>query len=342
MTSLAMNGGWTRCALWRGAARVVLIAAMFAPAAAAWAQSPGSAKGYPNKPVKVVVGYAAGGLPDTVGRLVQQMLSERWGQQVVTENRPGSGGVAAAEIVAKAPADGYTLYISDSSVISINPYLYAKLPYSDKDFTSVSIVARAALFLAVHQSIQVDSMAELIALARAKPGQLSYGSSGIGTPHHLGMEALKSALGLDVVHVPYKGSGQSVPALVGGQVAMVFSAGPSLTGYVKDGRVKIVAVNSSTRSSFAPNVPTVAESGVPGYDFALTLGYLAPAGTPQDVIQKISREIAEVVKLPDIIQRFANLGIEAAGSTPEQQAAQWRSEAERFSRAVKQVGVKAD
>lgn len=301
------------------------------------------AKAYPDRPIKVILGYAAGGLPDTVGRLVQQKLSERWGQQVLTENRPGSGGIAAAEMVAKAPADGYTLQISDSSMLSINPYLYAKLPYSEKDFISVSIVARASLFLAVNNTVPASTLKELIALAKSKPGQLSYGSSGIGTVHHLGMEALKTTLGLDITHIPYKGTGQSVPALVSGQVAMVYSAYPSLSNFAKDGKVKLLAANSRTRSALAPDIPTVAEvTGIADYDFSPTIGYLAPAGTPRDIIVKLSTTMAEIVKLPEIVQRFAALGIEPVGSTPEDQAAQWKSDAERFSKVVKSAGAKAE
>lgn len=306
------------------------------------AQTSGAAKTYPDRAVKVLLGYAAGGLPDTVGRLVQQKLSERWGQQVVMENRPGSGGVHAAELTAKAPPDGYTLHISDSSVTSINPFLYAKLSYGEKDFNWVSIVVRSPLFLAVHTSVQANTLQELIALAKARPGQLTYGSSGIGTYHHLGMESFKAALGLDMVHVPYKGTGQSVPALVGGQVSMLYSAFPSLASFVKEGRVRLLAASSTSRSALAPNVPTVAESVIPGYDYAPTIGYLAPAGTPREIVLKISRDIAEVVKLPDVMQRFAGLGIESVGSTPEEQAAQWRADAERFSRAIKLAGTKSE
>jgi tripartite-type tricarboxylate transporter receptor subunit TctC len=340
MNSIAMNIGPIRRAAQPCAGQVLLIAALLTPAA--WAQAPAGADDYPQRPVKVLVGFPPGGLPDTVGRLIQQKLSERWGQPVFTENRPGAAGMVAAEILARAPADGHTLYITDSSVVSIYPYLHARLPYRAEDYTSVSLVARAPLFLAVSPSLPAANMAELIALVRAKPGQLFYGSSGIGSLHHLGMETLKSALGLDIVHVPYKGSGESVPALLSGQVQMIFSASPSLASHAKDGRVRILAVNSATRSPLAPEVPTVAESGIPGYDFSPTLGYLAPAGTPQRVTRKISRDLADVVKLPEITRRFAELGIEAVGSTPEEQSEQWHSDAERYSLAVRQSGVKAE
>jgi tripartite-type tricarboxylate transporter receptor subunit TctC len=342
MNSLAVKPGPMRRVTRPWAARILLIAALSAPIAWAQAQAPAGADDYPQKTVKVLVGFPPGGLPDTVSRLIQQKLSERWGQPVLTENRPGAGGAVAAEILARAPADGHTLYISDSSVISIYPYLHTKLPYRVEDYTSVSLVARAPLFLAVNPSLPVANMAELIALARAKPGQLFYGSSGIGSLHHLGMEALKSALGLDIVHVAYKGSSESVPALLSGQVQMIFSAGPALANHAKDGRVRILAVNSATRSPLAPEVPTVAESGIPGYDFAPTLGYLAPTGTPQRVTRKISRDLADVVKLPEITRRFAALGIEAVGSTPEEQTEQWRSDAERYSLVIKRTGVKAE
>jgi tripartite-type tricarboxylate transporter receptor subunit TctC len=323
-------------------APVLLAAVLLAFAAAARAQSPGGTVAYPHRSVKVLVGFAAGGLPDTVGRLINEELSARWGQRVITENRPGAGGLLAAEALSKAPADGYTLFISDSSVTSIKPYLYPNLAYSETDFAQLGMVARAPLFLAVNASIGAHSMTELIALARANPGRLNYASSGVGSLHHLGMEALKSALGLDIVHVAYRGSGESVPALISGRVAMAYSAGPSLAGYARDGRLRILAVNSATRSALAPDVPTVAESGVPAYDFAPSIGYLAPAGTPREVILKIARDLAEVVKSPNIARRFADLGIEAVGSTPEQHAAQWRSDAERYSRVMRKIGARPE
>ena len=306
------------------------------------AQGVAAVRAYPDKPVHVIVGYSPGGLPDTVARLVAQKLGERWGRQVVVENKPGANSSIAAEFVAKAPPDGYTVLVTDNSTTAINPFLYAKLPYdAEKDLVPVSLAARAPLFLAVHTSMPANTFQELVELVKSKPGQFSYGSSGIGSTHHLCMEFLKSALGLVITHVPYKGTGQSVPAVVAGQVPMVFSAFPSLSGYAKDGRVKLLAVNSLKRSELAPNVPAIAEI-VPGFDFAPTIGFFVPAGTPRSIVDRLSAEIAEVLKLPDMITRATGLGIEPVGSSPENYASSLRADAERYSRAVKISGAKAE
>ncbi|MBI2319436.1 MAG: tripartite tricarboxylate transporter substrate binding protein [Betaproteobacteria bacterium] len=303
------------------------------------AQAP---RAYPDKTVRVVVGYSPGGLPDTVARLLAQKLGERWGRQVVVENKPGANSSIAAEFVAKAAPDGYTLLVTDNSTTAINPFLYAKLPYdAERDLVPVTLAARAPLFLAVHSSMPVNTFQELVALVKSKPGQFTYGSSGIGSTHHLCMEFLKSSLGLAITHVPFKGTGQSVPALVAGQVPMVFSAYPSLSGYAKDGRVKFLAVNSIKRSNLAPNLPAIAET-VPGFDFAPTIGFFVPAGTPKSIIDKISAEVREVLKLPDFITRATALGIEPVGSSPEDYASSLRADAERYSRAVKMSGAKAE
>src|SRR5207245_5618707 len=244
------------------------------------------AKNYPDKPVRVVVGYSPGGLPDTIARLIGQKLSERWGQQFVVENKPGANGILGAEFVAKAAPDGYTLLMTDNSTHAIIPFLYAKLPYdADKDLIPASLTARAQLFLAAHPSAQANSFRELIALVKASPGKYSYGSSGIGSTHHLCMEYLKSSLNLDMTHVPYKGTGQSVPALVGGQVPMVLSGYPTLAAHAKDGRVKLLAINSLKRSELAPDVPAIAET-IPGFDFAPTFGLFVPNGTPRELVGK--------------------------------------------------------
>src|SRR5687767_6973984 len=203
------------------------------------------AQSYPNRPVTLIVPYAPGGLPDTVARVIGQKLGDKWGQPVVIENKPGGNGVIAAQALASKPADGYTLMVTDGSMFSINPFIYTKLPYDpQKDFTFISLTARAPLFLAVHPSVPVSNFSEWVTLVKSQPGKLSYGSSGIGSIHHLTTESLKSTLGIDILHVPYKGTGQSVPALVSGQVSAVFSAYPSLAGFAKEGKIKLIAVNS--------------------------------------------------------------------------------------------------
>jgi len=319
--------------------KLVVAAACVLAAGAAPAQG---ARNFPDKPVRVIVGYSPGGLPDTIVRLIGQKLGERWGQQFVVENRPGANGIVAAEMVAKAAPDGYTLLMTDNSTTAINPFLYAKLPYdADKDLVPVSFAARAPLFLAVHPSVTANTFQELIAQIKANPGKFAYGSSGIGSTHHLCMEYLKSALGLDITHIPYKGTGQSVPALVAGQVPMVLSGYPSLAAYEKDGRVKLLANNSLKRSALAPNVPTIAET-VPGFDFAPTFGLFAPGGTPKDIVAKISADVAEVVKMPDIVTRMTNLGIEPVGASPDEYARSLKADAERYAKAVKMSGAKVE
>ena len=299
------------------------------------------AKAYPDKPVKVVVGYSPGGLPDTIARLIGQKLGERWGQQFVVENKPGANGILGAEQVAKSAPDGYTLLMTDNSTTAINPFLYTKLPYADRDLVPASLTARAPLYLAVHPSVAANSFQELVALAKARPGELSYGSSGIGSIHHLCMEYLSLSLGLKLVHVPYKGTGQSVPALVAGQVTMVLSGYPTLAAHAKEGRVRLLAINSLKRSSLAPNVPAIAET-VPGFDFSPTFGLFAPSGTPKEVLAKIGADVSEAVKLPDISERMINLGIDPVGISGEEWAPLLRADAERFSKAIKASGAKVD
>ena len=298
---------------------------------------------YPSKPVKLIVPYSPGGLPDTVARVVGQALSEKWGQQVVVENKPGGNGLVAAPLITGAAPDGYTLLVTDGTMFSVNPYVYTKLPYDPaKDFTFISMAARAPLFLAVNPSLQVNTFEEFLKLVKASPGKYSYGSSGIGSVHHLTMEVLKAGLGLDMVHVPYKGTGQSVPALVAGDVAGVFSALPSLAGFVKDGRLKLIAVNTEKRSTLAPQIPAVAEFGLPGFEYSPHIGFTGPAGMPPALVQKISKDVADVVKSPAMAERMTTLGIDAVGSTPEAYAAQHTADRERYGRAVKTADIKPE
>jgi tripartite-type tricarboxylate transporter receptor subunit TctC len=316
----------------------------FAVAALALAQSAFAqgAKSFPDKPVKVVVGYSPGGLPDTIARLVGVKLSEMWGQQFVVENKPGANGILGADTVAKASPDGYTLLMTDNSTHAIIPFLFTKLPYdADRDLIPVSLTARAPLFLAVHPSVKANSFQELVAEIKAAPGKFSYGSSGIGSTHHLCMAYLAASLGLDMVHVPYKGTGQSVPALVAGQVPMVLSGYPTLAAHAKEGKVKLLAINSLKRSDLAPDVPAIAET-IPGFDFAPTFGLFVPNGTPREIMAKVGADVARVVKLPDIVERTKSLGIEPIGATGEEWAKLLKSDAERYSKAVKISGAKVE
>ena len=316
---------------------------VFVFAAAGWLAG-ASAQDYPNRPVRVVVPYAAGGLPDTMTRIVAQRLVETFKQQFVVDNRPGAGGIAACELVAKATADGYTLLIADVGQTAINPALYTKLPYHPtRDFAPVSIMGTSAQFLVAHASVPAATLSELVTLARAKPGQMRYGSGGIGSLHHLTMEALKAPLGLDIVHVPYKGTAQAVPAMLGGEVALVFSALPSIVPHLKTGRVKLLGVNTLKRSAQAPDVPTIAEvTGIRDFDYPPVIGVLAPAKTPKAVVNRISAGIAAAVRHADTVSRYTALGIDPVGSTPEQYAARNRTDIEKYAKAVKLSGVKVE
>ena len=301
------------------------------------------AQGYPSRPIKVIVPYAPGGLPDTIARLVGAKIGEPLGQTLVVENLGGAGGISGVSEVVKAQPDGYTVLVADVGQIAINPHLFAKLPYAPlKDLAPVSLIGVAPLFLVAHPSVPASSVKELIALAKSQPGKLYYGSSGIGSVHHLATEALKSGFGIDIVHVPYKGTGQSVPALLGGQVSLLYSAGPSIAGHVKEGKVKLLAVSTVRRSPQAPDVPTIAESGLPGYDFPAEIGMLAPTGIPREIVNRLSVEIAKAVKLPDVAQRFTQLGIDPVGSTPDGYAQVNKADYEKYEKIVKATGARID
>ena len=313
-------------------------------AATALAAATAAAQPYPAKPVRVVVPYAAGGLPDTMTRLVATRLSDTLKQPFVIDNRPGAGGIGACELVARANADGYTLLVADVGQTAINPALYSKLPYYPmKDFAAVSIMGTSAQFIAAHASVPASTLNELIALAKAKPGTLRYGSGGIGSLHHLSMEALNGPLKLGLVHVPYKGTAQSVPALISGEVSLAMSALPSLAPHRAGGRIKLLAVNTLKRSAQAPDVPTVAEvTGIKDFDYPPVIGILAPSATPRAIVNLLSIAIGQAVRHRDVAQRYSTLGIDPVGSTPEEYAAQNRTDFEKYAKVVKVAGLKAE
>ena len=316
---------------------LVVVAGAFAMPLLASAQG-----AYPNKPIKFVVPYSAGGLPDTVARIFAQRLSEKLGQSVVVDNKPGANGVVAAQTLASSPKDGYTFLVTDGSMFSINPAIYKNLGYDyKKDFMPVSLAARAPLYLAVNPKVPANTLAEFIALAKSKPGTLNYGSSGVGSTHHLTMEAMKASLGLDLTHVPFKGSGQSVPALIGGQVEVLFAALPSLAGFVKSGQVKLLASNAAQRSAQAPTVPAIAEV-IAGFDFAPIVGVLAATGTPQSAIDRISLEMAAIAKMPEVITMLNNAGIDPIGSNPVDYNRAILGENERLAKAITAAGIKPE
>ncbi len=321
---------------------LVLTAALLTAGALVWPSSASAQANYPNKPIKFIVPYSPGGFPDTVARVYAQHLTERLGQSVVIDNRPGANGVVAAQALAAAPRDGYTFMVTDGSMFSINPAVYKNLGYDYKrDFMPVYLAARAPLYLAVNPKVPANTLQEFIALAKAKPGALNYGSSGIGSTHHLTMEAMKSSLGLELTHVPFKGTGQAVPALIGGQVDVLFSALPSLAGFVKNGQVKLLASNAAQRSAQAPHVPLIAEI-IPGFDFAPIVGVLAATGTPQSAIDRINAELTAVSKLPDVIHTFSIAGIDPLSSSPANYNKAILGENERLSKAVAAANIKAE
>ncbi len=298
---------------------------------------------YPNKAVKLIVPYAPGGLPDTVARVVAQRLTERMGQSVVVENKAGGNGVVAYQaLLQSSPTDGHAFIVSDGSMLSITPQVNKAANYVvGKDILPVSLIARSPLFIVAHPKTGVNTFQEFVSLVKSKPNEFAYGSSGIGSTHHLTMEALKAALNLDVRHVPFRGSGQSTPALVGGQVEFSVAALPSMMGFVKSNQVKVLASNAPSRSQQAPDVPAIAET-VPGFDFSVVVGVLAAAGTPQSAIDRISKEIAEVVKHPEVIKTFHAAVIDPVGAGPSEYAKVIAGENERMAKAGKVADLKAE
>ena len=295
---------------------------------------------YPSQTIKLMVPNPAGGLPDTVARIAGRRLQERLDQSVVIENRPGANGRIAVAALLGAPADGYTLLVTDGSILSINPLLFASLTYDPKDVLPIAMLARAPLFLAVHPKVPAATMSEFIAYARARPGQINYGSSGVGSTHHLSMEAMNAGLKLVMTHVPFKGTGESVPALLGGHIEVLFSAYPSLSGAADGKQVKLLATNAAQRSAQAPDLPSLAEF-IAGFDFAPVIGIFARSGTPPAVVQRIVAESLAVVKEADVVRRLAAVGVEPAGAGPEGFAAVLQGETRRAGEAVRAAGIKA-
>jgi len=293
---------------------------------------------YPSQGIKFIIPAGAGGLPDTVSRILGRRLQERIGQSVVTENKAGGNGAVSVAALMSSPPDGTAFIVQDGSIYAINPHIYAKMAYNISDLTPTVMIAQAPLFLAVHQKVPVKTMKEFIDYAKANPGKLNYGSSGVGSTHHLSMEALKAALGLQMTHVPFKGTSESVPALLGGHVDLAFSAYPSLSGAVGSKSITLLATNGAKRSAMAPDVPPVADF-IPGYVFAPVIGVYARTGTAAAIMDRIATEVSEIVKEPEIVKQFAAAGIEPAGSTSAEYAAELKNEDERVARTVKAAGM---
>jgi tripartite-type tricarboxylate transporter receptor subunit TctC len=311
----------------------------FLPAGDADAQS----AAYPNRPVKLVIPFPPGGPLDIIGRLIAQKASEDWGQSVVVDNRPGAGGNIGADLVAKSPADGYTILMGALSTHAVNPSLYAKMPYdATKDFAPISLVAITPNVLVVNASLPVNSAKEFIAYAKANSGKLSFGSGSNGSAGHLAGELFKVDTKTDIVHVPYKGGAPATQALLAGDTQFMFDNLANAMPHVKAGKLKALAVTTAERSKLAPDLPTMAEAGLPGFDISTWFGLFAPAGTPKDVIAKWNAEVVKILNSPDMRERLTAQGAESAPTTPEQFAALIQSEIPKYARIVKISGAKVD
>jgi tripartite-type tricarboxylate transporter receptor subunit TctC len=310
-------------------------------AVSAGALAQGTSPSYPTKPIRFVAPFVAGGPTDIQARMLGEKLGQRLGQQVIVDNRGGAGGNIGMEIVAKAPPDGYTLVIATVGTWAVNPHLY-KLPFDVlKDFAPIIQVSTSPGVLIVHPSVPAKSVKELIALAKQKPGELNYGSSGVGGFGHICGELFTLMTGTKMTHIPYKSSAPSLTDLVGGQIQVLFNNMISTVPHVKGGRVRALATTGAKRSPALPDLPTVAESGVPGYENSSWSAVAVPAKTPKPIVARLHREFSEILKLPDIQQKHAEVGAEIVGGTPEQFHSYLKSEVEKFGKLVKAAGIKA-
>lgn len=319
----------------------VIIAIGLGAASLGYAQSP--AANYPAKPIRMISPFAPGGSTDTIARIIGQRMTETWGQPVIVENRPGAGGTIAADLLVKAPPNGYLLLLSSVSAHAIGPAMSSKIPYDPiRDFAAVSQVASGHNVLVVHPSLPAKSVRDLIAFAKAKPGQITFSSAGSGTTTHLAAELFKSMTQTDMLHVPYKGGGPASLAVMTGEVSVFFGSIAPVLRQVKAGRVRVLAVTGSQRATAIPDVPTVSEVGVPGYEMNSWYGVLAPAATPQDIVNKAGAEIARIVKLPQVRERLSHEGLEPAGTTPQEFAAYIKAEVAKWTRVVRTAGIKVE
>jgi tripartite-type tricarboxylate transporter receptor subunit TctC len=297
---------------------------------------------YPQKPIRLVAPFAPGGGTDILARLIGQKASEMLGQQIIVDNRGGAGGTIGTEIAAKAPPDGYTLILVSASH-AINPGLYPKLPYdSVSDFAPITQIATSPGILVVNPSLPVKSVKDLIALARAKPGQVNYASAGSGTPPHLAGELFKVMAKIDMVHVPYKGNAPAFADVIGGQVSLIFPTMPSAMPFIKSARLRPLGVTSAKRSPAAPDIPTIAESGLPGYEATSWYGILAPARTPAQIVARLHEVLVAVIAAPDMKDKLAAQGLDPVGNTPQQFAAVIKSEIAKWVKVVKASGAKPE
>jgi tripartite-type tricarboxylate transporter receptor subunit TctC len=315
------------------AVRLTLLALLLALGAA-------QAQTYPTKPVRVIVAFTPGGVTDIIARTFASRLTELWGQPVVVENRPGASGSLAAQVVSRAPGDGHTLLVH-SSGYSINIALQPALPYDPRDLVDVAPLASQAQVLVVNPASSIRSVADLVAAAKAKPGELTYGSAGVGSGTHFNAEKFRIAAGIDVLHIPYKGGADAINETMAGRLAFTFNTITLALPYIRDGRLRVLGVTSTQRSSLLPEVPTIAESGVPGFEFTFWNGLWAPATTPPAVVEKIGRDLAQIVATPDMRERLTRLGAEPMAMTPKEFSRFVEAEVEAAQRIVRVSGIKA-
>ena len=306
---------------------------------AVFAQAPS----YPSRPVRLIVGFAAGGPSDIVARIVAQQLTERMGRPFVVENRAGATGMIGAEVVAKSPPDGHALYLASQTTHAVAPYMYSKAPYDPiRDFATVSLVAHNPLLCTTHPSLGVKSVKDLIALAKARPGDLNFATGGIGSSPHMSVELLKSMTGISMVAIHYKGDGAAISDLLGGHVPIMFASMAGLLPHVKTGKLRGIAITGARRSTIAPEFPTIAESGLKGYEVVTWFGILTTAGTPGEVVNRLNTEIVQSLAVPAVREHIIKLGLEIVGNTPEQYASFLKDENVRWGNMVKALNLRAE
>ncbi|MBC7729932.1 MAG: tripartite tricarboxylate transporter substrate binding protein [Microbacteriaceae bacterium] len=317
-----------------------VIAALTLSLLAGWATAQGA---WPNRPVRVIVPFPAGQTTDVIARLLSQQFTEALGQSFFVDNKAGAAAIIGTEQAKNSPADGYTLLMASSGPLAINPSLYANLPYDTlRDFQPVGMIAAVPQFLVVNKDFPPNNLKELIAYVKQNPGKINYGSGGSGLTNHLTMELLKSSAGLQITHVPYKGAAAAITALIGGEINMMFESGPAVIPHVKSGKLKVIAVGTKARSVVLPEVPTVAEAGLPGFAAVAWAALLAPTGTPAPVVQRLNTELNTVLAKPAIKEKLISLGAEPVLTSPEQTVAFMKSELEIWAGAVKASGARVD
>ena len=298
---------------------------------------------YPAKSVRLIAAAAPGGNPDVLARLLAAKLADTFGRPFIVENIPGAGGVVAAELLTRAPTDGHVLMLGDSGAMAINPALNPKLTYNPlRDFTLITALAAVPTVLVANSALPANRLEEFVALAKSKPGQLSYGSAGSGSVHHLTMAVFASRAGIDLLHVPYKGGSALVAGLLGGEVQVGWSGIPNVAPHIRSGKLKVYAISTARRSPSLPDVPTAIEQGFPDFDIATVIGLQAPAGTPRDIVIRLQRVVAKILREPDIAERMSNLGMELRENGTQDYVRFMKADMERYAQAVKTAGVRQD